>query len=172
MNKGITLIELLVSISVITIMSGALLINWHPAQDSFALRRSAAKLSADLKRVRQSSISTSEFSCSVSPGEEYGGYGIYLATASPDLYRMYENCNTNYSWDSGEEIEILDLESGVEISSLKINGGSVTTLDLLFIPPNPDTYINTEKIGKEAIIELSNGSSTATVTINNSGKIE
>ena len=172
MNKGVTLVELLVSISVIVIMSAALLVSWHPAQDGFALRRSAANLSADLKRAQQSSISTKEFNCSPSPGEEYDGFGIYLTTNTPDSYQMYENCSVDYVWNSGEEIEILNLEDGVEINSLKVNGVPVATLDLLFIPPNPDTYINNDKTGKEAIIELSNDSSTITVKINNSGKIE
>jgi prepilin-type N-terminal cleavage/methylation domain-containing protein len=172
MNKGVTLVELLVSISVMVIMSAALLVNWHPAQDSFALRRSAANLSADLKRAQQSSLSTKEFNCSSSPGEEYDGFGIYLTTNTPVSYQMYENCSADYVWNSGEEIEVLNLENGVEINSLKVGGVSVTTLNLLFIPPNPDVYINSEKVGKEAIIELSNDSSTTTVKINNSGKIE
>ena len=172
MNKGVTLVELLVSISVMVIMSAVLLVNWHPAQDSFALRRSVANLSADLKRAQQSSISTKEFNCASSPGEEHDGFGIYLETNTPNSYQMYENCNADYVWNSGEEIEVLSLENGVEINSLKVEGVSVTTLNLLFIPPNPDVYINSEKVGKEAIIELSNDSSTTTVKINNSGKIE
>jgi len=172
MNKGITLVELLVSISVMVVVSAALLVNWHPAQDSFALRRSAANLSADLKKAQQSSISTKEFNCSSSPGEEYDGFGIYLTTNTPASYQMYENCSVDYVWDSGEEIEVFSLEDGVEINSLEVSGIPVATLDLLFIPPNPDIYINSDKTGEEAIIELSNGSSTTTVKINNSGKIE
>jgi len=173
MNRGVTLVELLVSMSIIIVMSAVLLVNWHPAQDGFALRRSAANLSADLKRAQQSSISTKGFDCSPSPGEGYDGFGIYLTTNTSGSYQMYENCSADYIWDSGEEIEILNLENGVEINSLKVEGVPVATLNILFIPPNPDTYINGDKIGKEAIIELINNSlSTTTIKINNSGKIE
>ena len=173
MNKGFTLVELMVSIAVIAIMTGALLINWHPTEDSFALRRSAAGLIADLKKAQQFSLSTKESGCVSPPGDGYSGFGIYLSTSSPNSYLLYENCNSNYQQDAGEAIETIELENGVTIHSLN-DGGGVTTLDLLFISPDPDIYINqsglTSKVGT---IELEGADgSTETVTINTSGKIE
>lgn len=171
MKKGFTLIELVVSVVVIAIMSSALFLNWRPAQETFALRQAAFQLMGDLRRVQQLSLSTQEFSCNPLPAEGHTGFGLYLNSGDSDSYQVFENCNdANYSWDSGEEIETLNFPSGVTVQSFTPSSGGA--LSIFFVPPNPDTYINDLSSGPEAEITLTNGSLTAVVKVNNSGRIK
>jgi prepilin-type N-terminal cleavage/methylation domain-containing protein len=167
MKKGFTLVELMVATVVIAIMSAVLLLSWRPAQEAFYLRQGAFQLAGDLRRTQQLSLSTQGFSCS--PPEGYSGFGVYLNTGSSGSYQIFENCNNNYSWDSGEGLETISLPSGVTIDSFTPVGAS---LSILFIPPNPNTYIEEVASGAEAVITLTNGSSTTTITVNNSGLVE
>ncbi len=171
MKKGFTLIELVVSVGVIAIISSALFLNWRPAQGTFALRQAAFQLMGDLRRVQQLSLSTQEFSCVPLPAESHTGFGLYLNSGDSDSYQVFENCNdANYSWDSGEEIETLNFPSGVTIQSF--TPSSSGALSIFFVPPDPDTYINDLPSGQEAEITLTNGSLTAIVKVNSSGRIK
>ena len=173
MKKGFTLVELMVTVVVIAIVSSALLLSWTPAQKAFNLRHAAFQLADDLRRTQQLSLSTQEFDCNPLPAEDHTGFGRYLNTSSPTAYQIFENCSSaNRIWDSGEEKETLGFAKDIEIQSLKKTDISVSSLSVFFVPPNPDTYINEDVAGQEAEITLTNGSSTAVIKINNSGRIE
>lgn len=173
MKKGFTLVELMVVVAVIAISSSILLLNWEPAQKAFNLRHAAFQLAEDLRRAQQLSLSTHQFQCNPLPAEDHTGYGLYLNTSSTTSYQVFENCNDeNRSWDSGEERETLHFTSGISIQGLKVGSSPVNNLSILFVPPNPDTYINENSSGQEAEITLTNGKATAVVKINNGGRIE
>jgi prepilin-type N-terminal cleavage/methylation domain-containing protein len=175
MSKGFTIIELMVSVSIIALMAAAVFFNWRPVEDTFSLVRSAHQLSDDIRRVQQMSISTRSFACG-SPDPEYSGYGIYLETDSPTEYYLFENCSTdNRLYRVGDQlIETQGLEDGVEILSIVVGAG-VNSASILFIPPDPKIYINESVSGVEAIITLALSrdiSQTKQVRINNGGRIE
>ena len=173
MKKGFTLVELMVVVVVIAVVSSAILLSWEPARESFDLRHAAFQIAGDLRRIQQLSLSTQQFHCSPLPAEDHTGYGLYLNTNSSTSYQVFENCNdANRSWDSGEEQQTLSLTSGVSIQGLKVGGSTVNSLSILFVPPNPDTYINENSGSSEAEITLTNGTTTAVIKINNSGRIE
>lgn len=173
MKKGFTLVELIVSVTIIAVVSSALLLGWNPARDIFNLRHAAFQVANDLRRTQQLSLSTHEFDCLPLPSEAYTGFGLYLETSSPTGYKVFENCSSdNRIWNSGEEVETLSFTDGIEIQSLEKTGSLVNSLSVLFVPPDPDTYINEEASGQEVEITLTNGSSTAVIKINNSGRIE
>lgn len=173
MKKGFTLIEMMVSITVVGILSASVLLGWRPAQATFHLRQAAFQIAGDLRRTQQLSLSAHQFTCQTLPPESYTGFGLYFNTATPTSYQVFENCSAdNRTRDSGETQETLYFPADVTIKSLTQNGTSVDSLNVLFVPPNPDTYINETSSGTEAEITLTNGTSTAVIKINNSGQIE
>lgn len=176
MNKGFTIVELMVSITIMALMAGTVFFNWRPTEETFSLIRSAHQLSDDLRRAQQMAVSTRAFVCS-EIDSDYSGYGIYLNTSLPTQYYLFENCS-NANWSYGdledEKLEIQSLEDGVEIESITVGEG-VTSASILFIPPNPTIYINDVNAGVEAVItlRLSNDiSRTKQVKINTGGRIE
>ena len=173
MKKGFTLVELMVSVAVVGILSASVLIGWRPARAMFHLRHAAFQVAGDLRRTQQLSLSTHQFNCQTLPPENYTGFGLYINTSTPTSYQVFENCSSdNHTWDSGETKETLYFPKGVIIQGLKKGGTSVSSLSILFVPPNPDTYIDETSSGTEAEITLTNGASTAVIKINNSGRIE
>lgn len=173
MKKGFTLIELMVSVTVISILSATVLIGWRPAREMFRLRHAAFQVAGDLRRAQQLSLSSHQFTCSPLPPENYMGFGLHITTADSTSYQIFENCSSsNHIWDSGETQETLYFTDGITIQGLKKGGVSVSSLNVLFVPPNPDTYIDETSSGTEAEITLTNGTSTSVIKINNSGRIE
>lgn len=170
--KGFTLIEVLVIISIITIMTVALFSNYGKNNEMFALERSAQKLEQDVRRTQDMAMSGFEGSSSIL------GYGIYFNTSSPNSYIIYREINDVtpvMSYETGDTIkETVSLEAGIKICSLT-DSTSVSTLSVSFEPPNPLTYIDAVSSGKTAIITLcliSDVSRTRTITINNAGMVQ
>ncbi len=176
MNKGFTIVELMVSITIMALMAGTVFFNWRPAEETFSLIRSAHQISDDLRRAQQMAVSTRAFECS-EIDSDYSGYGIYLSTLEPTQYYLFENCSdANWSYNDleDERLEIQNLEAGVEIDSIVIGEGE-TSASILFLPPNPKVYINDVDSGIEVVItlKLSNDASrTKQVKINTGGRIE
>lgn len=179
--KGFTLIEVLVIISIITVMTVALFSNYGKNNEMFALERSAQKLAQDIRRAQDMAMAGS----TGTGGTSTYGYGLYFDKLnSPNSYIIYEEkdddgLDVNMAYD-GESIdhtkESISLENGIKICTL-INTAppSVDVLSVSFEPPNPLTYIDGVPSGKTAVISLcitSDVSKTRTITINNAGMVQ
>ena len=175
-SRGVTIVELIVSIALMALIAGAVFVNWQPADETFALVRSAHQLAGDLRRAQQLSISTRVFSCS-EVHADYSGYGLYLTDNQPTQYLIFENCGSNnrlYDQLIDQAFEFHQFENDVRIKSIDV-GGPAVSASVLFVPPDPIVYINDQKIGVEAIIilELVNSpSETKEIKINTGGRIE
>ncbi len=176
MNKGVTTIEMMVTIGLMAIMAAAVFFSWRPAEGGFSLTRSAHQLAGDLRRVQQLSISTRGFAC-VGRNPVYSGYGFYLNVNSPAGYYIFENCGLgNWIYNAGEETLWQSLESGVRIKSVRVEGvnPSSNQVSVVFVPPNPRVYIQEKVSGHEAVIvlELIGTNQVREVRINNNGRID
>lgn len=176
MSKGISVVELMVSVLIMALLAGAVFVNWRPAEETFSLIRSAHQLAGDIRRVQQLSISTRIFVCE-DIDADYSGYGFYLNTTSPGQYLIFENCGRDdrlYVEANDKLLETLYFEEGVQVQSITV-GSSVSSASVLFIPPDPKVYINDQVSGVEAVITLElidDVSQTKEVKINNGGRIE
>lgn len=175
-SRGVTIVELIVSIALMALIAGAVFVNWQPADETFALVRSAHQLAGDLRRAQQLAISTRVFSC-LEIDADYGGYGLYLTDGQPTQYLIFENCgSSNRVYDQliDQAVEFYQFEDGVQIKSIEV-AGPATSASILFVPPDPIVYINDQKIGVEAVIilELVNSpNETKEIKINTRGRIE
>lgn len=176
MSKGITVVELMVSIVIMALLAAAVFVNWRPAEETFSLIRSAHQLAGDIRRVQQLSISTRIFACE-DIDANYSGYGLHLNTTDPGQYLVFENCGSTdriYAELNDELLETQRLEEGVRVQSIEV-GSSVSSVSVLFIPPDPKVYINDQDSGVEAVITLeliSDVSQTREIKINTGGRIE
>ncbi len=176
MNKGFTIVELMVSITIMALMAGAVFFNWRPAEDTFALTRSAHQLADDIRGAQQMAVSTKPFACAATDAD-YSGFGVYLDDSQPLEYLLFENCSTDKrTYDSGEDVDLQvhNLEEGVQIQSINVDG-LVGAVSVLFVPPNPKVYINNNISGVELVITLelvADSSQTRQVQVNTGGRIE
>jgi len=135
MNKGFTLIELLVVLSIIVIMTSLTLPNYRAGDQQLALQRSVAKVSQDLRRTQEMAMSSREFVGA--PAGFVGGYGIYFNLSQPDQYILFADLDNENDYDTGEAVEILELETNIVFSNLSPDD----PLTIIFIPPDPQVII-------------------------------
>jgi len=159
---GFTLIELLMTITIIGILSSVLFLGRTGAEKKLALGRSAYQLAQDLREVQEMAMGAGEAECGTH------NFGIYLEQGTKKKsYILFADCNQNYSFQpSDEEIREVQLEEGITYTrSFKLN--------IIFVPPDPKTYINAEEWGEEAEITLQfDSGDTKKVKINSAGRIE
>ncbi len=161
MNRGFTLIELVVVISIIGLMTGLVLANYRSGEKNLALQRSAHKLSQDLRRAQEMATSAREFQEQTPPG----GYGIYLNLLQPDRYVLFADLDGGLDYDTGEDVETLELEENIDIDSL--SPGSPLTI--VFSPPDPSVTLAPD--AATAVITIEGGGAQKNIRVNKAGLI-
>lgn len=192
-EKGNTIVEILVVIFIITLLSSILVADFPKIKRQFELTRVSYKMSHDLKRVQDMSLSGRQIE-----EEDVKGYGVYVNLNSPSLgnkkYIIYADLDDNQQYNSlsqeacGEQggnqnpiqdcvVETIDLDqsqSGIIISSIKAPT-DVQQVDINFKPPNPTVTITNLLSGNRAQIIFALESDLLTyrtVSVNTAGLIE
>ena len=169
MNKGFTLIEFLVVIFIIGILSSALFFNWRSGEATFALQNSAYKLAQNIREIQEMAMESKEIDCN---GDTGSSFGVQFKSSWLTYYLLFVDCNDNYVYDVNDKIlRTVNFEKGVEISTLS----PVDSFSVLFVPPDPITYINDKTSGIEGVVTIrlsSYPSKQKIITINSSGMIK
>lgn len=174
---GFSLIELLVSISIIALISVVFMVNYHSTNKRSELNVAKQKLASDIRLAQNYSLGSKTYDGVNTPS---GGWGVHFVTDASDYIIFADggvviaDPNGNHVYDVGEDIETKTLPAGVTISSLS----PADTFDIVFFPPNPDIYIYGRDVfdlqAAEATIDIKENinNSTATVTVNYFGLID
>ena len=162
-SSGVTLIEVLITISMITILLGVAFWGYRDRSREFDLKRSALELATNLEKVREMAMSARIVSGGIE--RPMGGYGIRFEKDYQGYIIFLDN-NTNQNYDAGEEIEELFFIEGISIKSIT----PTNVVDIIFIPPSPDVYINGSDTDS-AEITIGNSSITKKITVNPVGLI-
>ena len=170
MNRGFTLIEMLVVSAIIVIIMGIVIFNIGFERQNSALLRSAQKLSLDLRRAQSFALSSKIFKTLGIPC----GWGAHFNGVSSDNYIIFadlainQNCSDRdfiRAANGSEDFETVNLESGITVSSL--SGG---LSDIVFTPPDPViTFIPNQ--ASVNIVLINQNSAIRAVTANKTGFI-
>ncbi|MEK7607723.1 MAG: prepilin-type N-terminal cleavage/methylation domain-containing protein [Patescibacteria group bacterium] len=150
-SLGFTLVELLVSISIFTIITTIAVMNHAQFNSSILLTNLAYEIGLSIRQaqvygitVKQSTTDSSKFD---------SGYGIHFDLSqvggSGTTYKLFEDVNVGglvdhvYSNVTDEDIEMFRIQKGNSISGIYVNGdeASQPVVDISFIRPNPEAYI-------------------------------
>jgi len=184
-NKAFTLIELMVTVSIISLLSVVTLVNFRQGNKQFALTRSSYQLAQDLRRAEEMAISSQEFK-----GAFQGGFGIYFvvtpADEDPGQYPLFVDCDNDKQFDEisltcsdctggsctpnsfSEKVETISLEKGIYISELSPAG---EFLLVKFFPPDPLVSFNPDTASASISLTFKGGQKKE-VKINKAGLIE
>jgi type II secretory pathway pseudopilin PulG len=115
-SVGFTIIEMLVTIVIITTIAGIFLVNYNTFGSATASINSARDISAFFREAQIFSIGRRE----VSPGTDVfnQSYGVYIELTTPITFFMFVDVNGNAVYDSGEEL------------ALRLDPGSVAITEL------------------------------------------
>lgn len=186
-QSGFTLMELVVSLSIIGIISGVFLANFHYANQQGKVNMAAQKLASDIRQAQGYALGQKEFEA-ISDFPK-GGWGVYLSKIPPDddgyyIFADYgdgSGGDPDHEYDNGELFNQLGLPAGVNISQIRIDGNPRNTLHITFIPPDPTVWIcrnasqcATENDGESAEITLidSGGNYSKKIYINIFGLVD
>jgi len=156
-ERGTTLIEILITISMITILLGVTFWGYRDRGRELGLKHSALEMVTNLEKVREMAMSARVIGVGAERPE--GGYGIRFIK-NETSYILFADVTNNKSYDvgAGELNSTVLLKNGISI----VLASPATTTDIVFIPPSPDVYIN----GSKAVsAEITIGSSIGTEKI-------
>lgn len=173
-QKGFSLLEMLVSVSILGIMLSIFAVNYRGANSKSELVGAAQKMASDIRLMQNYGLSLKKFS-PTDTEPPAGGWGIYINNASTS-YVLFADKNTpngNKAYDNGEKFREILLPGGITVApnGILVGGSPVPTSTVIFFPPDPMTYINNSS-STNISITLKEKSRTASVIINSLGLVE
>ncbi len=150
--RGFTLIELLVVAGIITIITLVILAKHGEFNNTVLLRSLAYDMALSVRQAQVYGISVREAQSGEEPFDV--GYGIYIASANPTTYVLFEDLDRDNLYDGEEEsVEIFTVRRGYGIARFcatltsgveKCAPGDLTSLSVAFERPNPDAIIKSD----------------------------
>jgi prepilin-type N-terminal cleavage/methylation domain-containing protein len=145
-NKGFTVLELLVSVSIIGAILSVVFWNYGGFNDNLAVSGSAQEMAIAIRQAQTYGINVKE--TSANSNSFNSAYGIYFNSSIPGSYRIFVDLNGNNSYDSGESVEQVTLRNGIIISAAcdastcpPASPAGVTGVNVTFLRPSPDARI-------------------------------
>lgn len=184
-SGGFTLAELLVVISVTTIIITTLVVQQNRWNDQIVVRTQAYELALMFRQAQVNSLGVRQ---DASSGSFNIGYGVYFDTNNT-RYIYFADRDNDQQYDTGELVETKTLIRGVTIKDVCGNsrcifsgGGPAWQASVAFFRPETKAYLKLLNNGGNpvdspqdtAVLTItlqSPGGKTSTVTVRNNGQI-
>lgn len=143
--KAFTIIELLVSTSIITAILSVVFWNYKGFNDRLAVSSAGQEMAVSIRQAQAYGINVRENA--VGGGQFNYSYGMYFNKATPSSYIIFVDSNSNRKYDVGEAVETLSLRNGVLIDDIcdSVNtcpaAVGINKMNITFTRPNPDAVI-------------------------------
>jgi prepilin-type N-terminal cleavage/methylation domain-containing protein len=146
-KKGFTVIELVVSVAIISMVTAIFLVNYRSVNRRSDLTMISQKLVTDIRIAQNYSLGLARYGLSGTSNIPSGGWGVYfdLQNYGNNKYIIFADDNANGVYDIGEAnvnygAATMDLPDNIIIQSLSVGYRANVT----FLPPDPVTTIKSE----------------------------
>lgn len=188
LNRGFTLVELLVTISIFVILTGVVLFNQSRFNSTILLKNLAYDTALTIRQAQTYGINIKEFNTGESGAQDqFVPYGVHFYKNANKSFILF--ADTEFSLDDPNKIlhpytgvvgtcnpsegcvNRYSIKRGNYISDLCVeaNGScsSVNTLDIIFRRPNPDAKIFGDGVDDKtgAVITLMGADNTSTTSV-------
>ncbi|MCX6795113.1 MAG: type II secretion system protein [Candidatus Falkowbacteria bacterium] len=187
-QPAFSIIEMLVSISIIALISGIFLVNYRNGIRRSDLSMATNIMAADTRMAQSYSLGLVKYDA-VFPD---GGWGVNFDLATPDRYYFFadggvfdtasDQVRQNEESLPQYKAKTVVFSTGIKITDIKIKDDndlwfSISNLVVTFLPPRPTTNVHNvagDWNGREALITLTNNqnSTTMQMTVNSFGLID
>ena len=172
-QKGFTLIELMVVISIAVFLSGLVFANYKDSQKRYSLAQAIQRLAFDIRRAQNMAISGVEIAGVCSKDDPCYGYGIYAESKQGNnlSYKIFADKDNDQIFKEGFDlvVEVINLPSAVSIEFVSSTNGR---LHIFFKPPDPTTYISGGSPGEITLWVTGSLLPAKKVVVSSSGLIE
>lgn len=147
-HGGFSFVELLVTISILTLMTGIIFAGYNRFTGTTLVDNYAHDIGLSIRLAQSYSLNVRGFG-----GDFETSYGIHLAAATPNSYILFADPNRAVGgfMYSGNDVETFTLSQGYTLSNVCatvaggapircFSDGGITFLDIVFDRPNPDAY--------------------------------
>ncbi|MDD5146246.1 MAG: type II secretion system protein [Candidatus Pacebacteria bacterium] len=177
---GFTILELLVTITVMAILSAVVLAMTAQEEKLTLLKKTAYLVAQDIREMQNLAMSGQGRNCGSNITQVFG---IHFDKSGPNWnqsYVLFADCNGNDLYKSSPDKDIIirqvTLKPELNVADISLLAGNLgSTLDVTFRPPDPIISVNTATSGQETIITLglkSNPSKTKVIRINTVGRVQ
>lgn len=135
-QSGFSLIELLVSISIMVIVMAIVFARQSSFNGAVLLRDEAYSLALQIREIQLNAVSVSG-----EAGVFRSVLGVYLdsAPAKNGFYNLFKDADSDGFYDTGEEYGVQGiLDRRFEIRNIRAGGATTTEMSIIFVRPNFD----------------------------------
>lgn len=183
-NQGFTMVEMLVSIGIVTLIMSSILFNYSTFSDNLALSSAGQEMAIIIRQAQTYGLAVKE--TSLAGGNFDSAYGVYFDISDDSNYYLFTDLDADEKYDSPEElVEKFTLRNGVRVSDFCDESAcppspSVRMMDITFLRPNTDARINFTNNGGGIVVGPSNTGkvvlvsrkgSTLTITVESTGQV-
>ncbi|HQL34921.1 MAG TPA: prepilin-type N-terminal cleavage/methylation domain-containing protein [bacterium] len=178
LKTGFTLIELVVSLSIISILTALFLVNYHSTNQRTDLTMSAQTLVTNIRFAQANALGLVKYDGEIPPG----GWGVFVSSGSGSnhSYFIFADENDNRKYDNGEAIpalggNVISLSPNISIDSLSLGNVEVSQANVTFLPPDPITRLESGSATSTFMdirLRESLNNTTKTVRVNFLGLVE
>lgn len=194
-KKGISLVEVIVVVFIISVFSSILIADFPNIQKQFAISRAVYKMAQEVRKAQDLGLSGVSINDANENPISVSGYGVYVYVSSAPNYTteyvLYADVDDSENYNAPSEIycdqsinpatdcviDKIDLskENG-EIYIKNLENADNIFVSINFSPPSPTTTIDTlaplqDEVGIVFALK-SNSSKTRTLWVNKSGLIK
>ena len=147
LKRGFTLVEMLVTLSIIVIMSSLLIVYTRGGEKIGQLNRGVERLSFDVRRMASMSMQTKQVKDKVTGDmRNVCGWGIYFPNDGGNEYIVFSdyclgNALDNTLQDTGDFIYQEEEKQEVIKLGRSVSIGDITMKNFVYVPPEPRLVI-------------------------------
>lgn len=139
-NRGFTLIEMIVSLGIITTLIAVFLVNYRGTSKRTSLTMSAQKMVTDIRLAQNKTLGSVKYKEEI----PLGGWGVHFDLAGDNTsYLIFADLDGDSEYESGEGdyahgARQISLPNNVFIQAIDVGN----LVDVTFVPPDPNTIID------------------------------
>lgn len=181
-NKGFTLVEVMVSISIMAIVTVMSIASFYSTKKENDRQSVARTIASDVRKAESYALGLKEFSSGVIPS---GGWGIYFnkTNLNNKKYSIFADLGSppNKIFDEATELLVEKNIVGAKVNNITLfDSGGVSSnhdsVNITFLPPEPTIYICADSTHcdytRAEIGVITDSGATSTISINNLGLVD
>ncbi|MEK9182225.1 MAG: prepilin-type N-terminal cleavage/methylation domain-containing protein [Patescibacteria group bacterium] len=185
-NRGFTLVELLVTLSLFVVITTIVLFSQSKFNGSILLTNLAYDIAITIRQAQTFGVNVRE----ASGGSFKHAYGVHFNKDNTTEFILFADIDDNYKYDGGSDcaessecVNKYNIKRGNKISKICVTFGgadycsdlsALSKLDITFLRPDPDAIIKGDNYSDAAeakITILSADGNTRNIVVNSTGQI-